>query len=105
MGEKEPIPAVSDGRDIATGRFTPGNQCSRGNAVTRKAAAFRAKMFRCVSTADFADIIRKLVEEAKGGQPWAIKLALQYLAGRSEDVELHERLLILETTFVEGRQK
>jgi hypothetical protein len=101
MSDNEPIEAVSDGRDIATGRFTPGNQCSRGNAITRKAAAFRGKLFRCVSTADFADIVKALVEAAKAGQPWAVKLALQYLAGRSEDVELHQRLVILETTLTE----
>jgi hypothetical protein len=102
--DNEPIPAVSDGgRNLTTGRFTTGNQCSRGNAATRKAAAFRAKMFRCVSPGDFGEIVRKLVDEAKTGKPWAIKLALEYLVGRSEGFELNERLLILETTLVEGR--
>lgn len=93
--------AVCDGKDLATGRFAPGNQCARGNATPRKAATFRAKLFRCVTPADFRDIVQKLVEEAKAGQPWAIKLALQYLVGRAEDVELHERLLILETSLSE----
>ena len=98
------LPAVYDGgRNMTTGQFVRGNQCAKGNAVTRKAAAFRGKMFRCVSTADLADIVRQLVQEAKAGKPWAVKLALQYLVGRSEEVELHERLMILETTLVEGR--
>jgi len=80
MNDSEPIPAVSDGgRDMTTGQFTRGNQCSRGNAVVHKAAQFRAKMFRCVSSADFADIIRKLVQAAKSGEPWAVKLACNTL--------------------------
>jgi len=98
---KEPIPAVCDGKDLVSGRFAAGNQCAKGNATPRKAATFRAKLFRCVTPADFRAIVQKLVEEAKAGQPWAMKLALQYLVGRSEDVEMHERLLILETTLTE----
>jgi hypothetical protein len=101
MSEENPLQPVSDGRNIVTGRFTPGNQAAKGNAVPRKAATFRAKMFRCVSPTDFREIVRKLVEKAKAGEPWAIKLALQYLCGNSADVELHERLLILETTLTE----
>ena len=97
----EPIPAVSDGKDLVTGQFAAGNQCAKGNSTPRKAATFRAKLFRCVTPADFRAIVQKLVEEAKAGQPWAIKLALQYLVGRSADVEMHERLLILETTLTE----
>ena len=97
----EPLPAVYDGKNLVTVRFAPGNQCAKGNATPRKAATFRAKLFRSITPTDFRDIVQKLVEEAKGGQPWAIKLALQYLVGRAEDVELHERLLILETTLTE----
>ena len=101
MSDNLPIPAVSDGRHIVSGRFGVGNQCAKGNVTPRKAATFRAKLFRCVSPTDFREIVQKLVEEAKAGQPWAIKLALQYLCGNSADVELHERLLILETTLTE----
>jgi hypothetical protein len=101
MSDDVPISTVSDGKDLVTGRFATGNQCARGNATPRKVASFRAKLFRCVSPTDFREIIEKLVDEAKAGQPWAIKLALQYLVGRSEDTELSERLLILETVLTE----
>jgi hypothetical protein len=101
MSDENPLQPVSDGKDLVTGRFAAGNQCAKGNAVPRKAATFRAKLFRCVTPADFRAIVQKLVEEAKAGEPWAMKLALQYLVGRSEDVEMHERLLILETTLTE----
>jgi hypothetical protein len=97
----ERLPAVCDGKDVMTGRFAAGNKCAKGNATPRKAATFRAKLFRCVTPADFRAIVQKLVAEAKAGQPWAIKLALQYLVGRAEDVEMHERLLILETVLTE----
>lgn len=99
----ERLPTVYDGQDVVTGRFAPGNQCAKGNATPRKAATFRAKLFRCVSPADFREIVQTLVQQAKAGEPWAVKLALQYLVGRAEDVELHERLLILETTIQETR--
>jgi hypothetical protein len=102
MNDNEPIPAVYDGQDAVTGRFMAGNRCARGNSTPRKTAVFRAKLFRCVTPTDFRAIVQKLVEEAKAGQPWAVKLALQYLVGRAEDVELYERLLILETTLTEG---
>ena len=97
----EPIPAVSDGKDLVSGRFTTGNQCARGNAAPRKAATFRAKLFRCVTPADFRAIVRKLVEAAQNGEPWATKLCLQYLCGNSADVELHERLIVLERSLTE----
>jgi len=98
---EEWLPAVCDGKEVVTGRFARGNQCAKGNTAPRKAATFRANLFRCVTPADFRGIVQRLVEEAKAGQPWAIKLAMQYLVGRAEDVELHERLLILETTITE----
>jgi hypothetical protein len=101
MCELVPIPAVCDGKDLMTGRFATGNQCARGNAAPRKVASFRAKLFRCVTPADFREIVAKLVEQAKAGEPWATKLCLQYLCGNSADVELHERLLILETTLTQ----
>jgi hypothetical protein len=101
MNDNDPISTVSDGKDLVTGKFIVGNRCAQGNITPRKAATFRAKLFRCVSPADFRAIVQKLVEEAKAGEPWATKLCLQYLCGSSADVELHERLLILETTLTE----
>jgi hypothetical protein len=103
MSDDVPISTVSDGKDLVTGRFAAGNQCARGNATPRKTARFRAKLFSCVSPADFRAIVRKLVEAAQNGEPWATKLCLQYLVGPSENVELYERLLILETTIQETR--
>ena len=29
MSDNEPIPAVSDGKDLASGRFTAGNRCAK----------------------------------------------------------------------------
>ena len=95
--------AVSDGHDTQTGRFLPGNRAARGNVTPRRTASFRAALFRAVSPSDFRAVVGKLIEQAKSGEPWAVKLALQYLAGRSEDIELTERLMVLERTIKQGR--
>jgi hypothetical protein len=59
-------------------------------------SGFRATLFKCIKPADFRAVAQKQVDEAKTGQPWAVKLVLSYLAGRSEDIELAERILALE---------
>ena len=45
MSEDNPLQPVSDGKDLVSGRFTPGNQCAKGNATPRKAATFRLSCF------------------------------------------------------------
>ena len=100
MSEENPLQPVSDGRSIVTGQFIPGNQCA-GERDPRKAASFRAKLFKAVSPSDFRQIIAALVERAKSGDMAAIKLCLQYLCGNAADVELHQRLLVLETVLTE----
>ncbi len=92
--DAEPLQPVSDGRDNA-GRFEPGNTFSRGNAVGRKTAKFRDRLFKSVTKEDFTGIVGQLIDEAKKGRPWAVKLALEYLCGGPEDV-VQDRLLILE---------
>ena len=96
MTQEKPSTADSDGRD-PRGRFARGNRASKGNVSARKAATFRAKLFRAVSAVDFAEIVQRLLQEAKGGKLWAIKLVLEYLVGPPRDVELEERLENLET--------
>jgi hypothetical protein len=100
----EPSETGCNGGRTSGGKFAPGNKCSRGNGIARKAATFRAKLFRSVSATDFGAIVRQLVQEAKAGKPWAVKLALEYLAGPPRDVELEERLQALEAAL-EGRRK
>jgi len=93
------------GKDSKTGRFLAGNKLARGNPSPRKVSAFRASLFSCVTASDFRLIVNKLVEEAQKGEPWAVKLALSYLCGKGEDVELHQRLMVLESTITETGRK
>jgi len=86
----EPLTPDTDGRrqngadHDKSGRFTPGNRASTGNAAARKAATFRAKLFAAVHHADFVEVARRLLQEAKAGKPWAVKLLLAYLIGPAE---------------------
>jgi hypothetical protein len=97
MSEDRPLKTVSDGRDPATGKFKPGNRAALGNSLCRKAARFRHKLFACVSLADFQEVIGRLVAEAKGGRPWAVKLLLQYLLGEPIPLDVVEEISQLQT--------
>jgi hypothetical protein len=72
----------SNGRDTA-GRFTTGNKLSKGNPQHRRMAEARRKLHAAVSDDDLAEIVRKLVEKAKAGEPWATRYLLDQLAGRA----------------------
>jgi hypothetical protein len=100
----EPLPAVCDGRNLVSGRFSRGNSFARGNAAPRRVAAFRAALFNCIRQADFREIVQALVTAAKAGEPWAVKECLRYLCGSSADVELHQRLLVLETHLTKSER-
>ena len=96
MSRETPSQNGENGRD-SRGRFAPGNSGGPGNATARKAATFRAKLFDAVSVGDFAAIVARLLQEAKGGESWAVKLTLEYLVGPPQDIALEERLQKLET--------
>ena len=88
------------GRNPQTGRFTPGNKLARGNAAARKVARFRASMFAAVKAGDVKAIVVELLARARAGESWAVKLALEYLCGPPRDVDLDERLTVLEQTIL-----
>jgi hypothetical protein len=86
---------VDGGRD-GRGRFAKGNRVSKGNVAARKAAQCRAKLFSAVTTKDFVDVVKQTVALAKAGQPWAVKLLLEYLLGAPQPWDVLERLENLE---------
>jgi len=102
MADTRPIRADSNGRDIVTGRFVAGNRLAVGNRAPRKTAIFRAALFRAISPSDFREILQALVTAAKRGESWAIRECLKYLVGNPADVELSQRLTILEMHLTEG---
>ena len=80
------------------GQFMPGNQASHGpNRQTVSAKLFR-RLIKQATTAEMVlDIWLVLYSEAKSGQSWAVKLFLDYTAGKPEDEELSQRMEELET--------
>ncbi len=78
------------------GQFTTGNRISTGNPFGGKVARFRSALFSSVTVGDFRDVAGVLLERAKDGKPWAVKLLLEYLCGPPRDLDLELRLQELE---------
>jgi hypothetical protein len=93
-----PSSTVCNGRG-ARGRFAPGNKAAKGNGIARKVTRFRTSMFAAVKAGDVKEIVAELLRQAKAGEGWAVKLALEYLCGPPTDTALEERLAILEETI------
>jgi len=72
----------------ANGKFAPGNRIALGNSAPRKAARFRELLFRTVGTDAFVRIVQRLIKEAIRGQPWAVKLFLNYLLGDPVPIDI-----------------
>ena len=100
-----PPPSTTDcdGRD-RRGRFAIGNRLSKGNAAARKAAKCRAKLFATVSTKDFAAVVKQLVEKAKAGESWAVKLLFAYMIGEPLPLDIEERITALEVRYEQHRK-
>jgi hypothetical protein len=99
----QPPTADSGGRN-PDGTFARGNRLSQGNAAARKAATFRARLFGAVSAGDFTTIVKRIVQEAKGGEAWACKLLLSYLLGEPQPFDFLARLESLEQNLLEHRK-
>ena len=79
------------------GKFTAGNQASHGpNRTTVSAKLFR-RLIKQATTAEMVlDIWLVLFTCAKAGDAWAVRLFLDYTAGKPEDEELSQRMEELE---------
>ena len=88
----------TDGRD-RRGRFATGNRLSKGNVAARKAAQCRAKLFATVTTRDFAAVVKQLVEQAKAGESWAVKLLFAYMIGEPLPLDIDARITALEDKY------
>jgi hypothetical protein len=80
MRSRTPIETAANGRQ-SDGRFALGNRAALGNTTPRKAARFRARLFNCITEADFEQLCRRLFKQALAGKPHAQRLMLQYLLG------------------------
>jgi hypothetical protein len=61
----------------------------RGSPLARKAASFRAALFRSVTRTDVVSVARALLREARSGDVQAARLVLAYLLGEplAHDIE------------------
>lgn len=98
----EPLGPVGDGRN-ADGTFATGNKAGKGNPMARKAQQLRAAMFRAITATDLREIVKKLVDLAKGGDVAAAREVLQRCLGPAESLDILERLNNLEAV-IQDRQ-
>ena len=90
-----PVAENTTGRD-ATGRFTKGNPGGPGNPYYRRQAELKRMLLASVTDADIQSVMQVLLGLARGGDLAAIKLYLQYAAGKParevdpDRAELHE---------------
>ncbi|MDY0171165.1 MAG: hypothetical protein RBS80_31790 [Thermoguttaceae bacterium] len=94
-GTMGPLEPFADGRD-ASGRFVAGNSGGPGNPHAKKVAKLRGALLSAVSQSDMRQIIRRLVQDAKGGDAAAARLILDRCLGPAEAVDVAVRLLELE---------
>ncbi len=81
-----------DGRDPATGRFSPGWQGGPGNPHARQVANLRSALLKAVTPEDLNAIVAKLVKMAKSGNVVAAKEVLDRCLGRPQaEVALTKR--------------
>ena len=77
---KEPLANGDNGRD-KQGRFAVGNKGGPGNPYARRVAQMRRAMLNAVSDEDLNEIVTNLIEQAKRGDPQAIKILFDRLFG------------------------
>jgi hypothetical protein len=74
-------PDGGNGRD-SRGRFAKGNAGGPGNPYARRCAALRKAAAQAISDEDLVALMRKLLQQALGGDVAAARLVLLYAVGR-----------------------
>ena len=99
-----PSTAVPNGRGEA-GRFTSGNRFGKGNPHARQVARLRAALLKSVSPDDLRAVMASLLAKAKDGDVAAARELLQRLLGPPVELDLTDRLMVLEQRIEEIQQK
>jgi hypothetical protein len=71
-----------EGRDKASGRFTAGNRCSKGNPFAKRQYALRSGLLAAVTEETLTAMAAKLVELALAGDVAAAALLFSYVLGK-----------------------
>ena len=99
-------PSTNGGNGRSSGgRFAPGNRGGPGNPHAKRVARLRSALFKAVTPADLRDVVAALLASAKGGDVPAAKELLQRLLGPPVELDLVERLDVLEKQLTDlGRR-
>jgi hypothetical protein len=73
---------VENGRDRMTGRFTDGNQLSRGNPSNKRMAELRRWLLECATPERVAAVEKRLYQAAMDGDVAAMRVWLEYMVGK-----------------------
>ena len=98
---ESPSPNGPNGR-AAKGRFAPGNPGGPGNPHARHVAKLRAAMLKAVKPADLREVVNALLAAAKNGDVAAAKELFARLLGPPVELDLLERLDVLEQKLSAG---
>ena len=86
----------NDGKRRPDGKFAKGCKPGPGNPEARKTAAYRRAIFEAVSIKDVQDVMRAMLENAKGGDVQAAKVVFERIMGAPEALDVAEKLKLLE---------
>ena len=67
------------------GQFAPGNTLGKGNPHAPRVNQIRALLFSTATLEDLAEVIVKMVEQAKGGDRFARKELLDRMIGKPKE--------------------
>jgi hypothetical protein len=82
MEKNEPLLNGTNGRD-GKGRFLKGNPGGPGNPLSKQANQLRSCLLDAVTEDDFREVVKRLVEQAKAGESWAVLEFFNRTAGKS----------------------
>ena len=94
MNEKE-----HEGGRNPDGTFAAGNPGGPGNPHAARVAQLRKALFDTVTEQDMQDVIRALVDAAKGGDIQAARILFDRILGKPLEADILERIEQLEQTI------
>src|SRR5262245_53227366 len=72
----------ANGTRDSRGRFLPGHPGGPGNPFVKRVCELRSLLLGAVTDADMKAVVKRLIAEARKGEPWAVKELLDRLLGK-----------------------
>ena len=95
-----PSPHEGNGRD-EHGKFSYGNKCARGNPLAGRAMQLRAELLAVLTPEAIHQVAERLLERALKGNLKAIAETLDRSIGKASQMEVIERVELLEARLAE----